>query len=93
MFYISGYHDQDIHIHNEHNTYNNTTNNDNDVTNNYHEGDGKINSFTELHIYNSLNLNPNFPFWLIHSPDPQSRPVVIIVFTHVVRTSIRPFQV
>ena len=25
-------------------------------------------------------------FWLIHSADPQSRPVVIIVFAHVVRT-------
>ena len=26
---------------------------------------------------------------LIHSADPQSRPVVIIVFTHVIRTSVR----
>ena len=27
---------------------------------------------------------------LIHSADPQSRPVVIIVFIHVVRTCVRP---
>ena len=29
---------------------------------------------------------------LIHSADPQSRPVVIIVFTHVVRPSVPTFQ-
>ena len=27
---------------------------------------------------------------LIHSANPQPRPVVIIVFTHIVRTSVRP---
>ena len=31
-----------------------------------------------------------FQWVLIHSADPQSRPIGIIVFTHVVRTSVRP---
>ena len=30
--------------------------------------------------------------FLIHSAAPQSRPVVIIVFTHVVRTQVPTFQ-
>ena len=32
----------------------------------------------------------NDGYFLIHEPDPQSLPVVIIVFAHVVRTSVRP---
>lgn len=40
---VAGYQDNDTIIHNEYNTYNNTTNNDNDVTNNYHH-DGMDNS-------------------------------------------------
>ncbi len=31
---FKGYHDHDVHIHNENNVYNNTTNNEGDVTNN-----------------------------------------------------------
>ena len=30
------------------------------------------------------------PMFLIHEADPQSRPVVIIMFAHVVRSSVRP---
>ena len=35
-------------------------------------------------------LNPNLNTLLIHLADPQSRPVVIIIFAHVVRPFVRP---
>ena len=42
----------------------------------------------------SLMSHPSRLSWtpMIHSADPQSRPVVIIVFAHVVRSYVRPYK-
>ena len=39
-----------------------------------------------------VNYIWHMDFVLIHEADPQSRPVVIIVFAHIVRTSVPTFQ-
>ena len=46
-----------------------------------------------LEIVPALTYHDTSSLFFIHSANPQPRPVVIIVFVHVVRTSVPTFQI